>query len=61
MKYSELLKLLKKSNCIVVREGAGHTIWKNPVTGQMFTVGRHKTEEVPIGTLKSILRAAGLE
>mgnify|MGYP004675172283 CR=1 FL=1 len=61
MKYSELLKLLKKSECIIIREGGGHTIWKNPATGQIFTVGRHKTEEVPIGTLKSILKAAGLQ
>lgn len=37
------------------------SIWYSPVTGQKFPVSRHKTEEIPAGTLKSIRRAAGLE
>ena len=55
MRYSELEKELKN------REGANHSIWYSPVTGQKFPVSRHKTEEIPAGTLKSIRRAAGLE
>lgn len=61
MKYSELIKLLQKSGCVVAREGRGHTVWCNPATGKRFTVGRHKAEDVPTGTLKSILKSAGLE
>ncbi len=61
MKYSELEKILKKAGCSVQREGSSHTLWYSPITGQVFPVGRHKTEDVPKGTLKSILTAAGLK
>jgi predicted RNA binding protein YcfA (HicA-like mRNA interferase family) len=61
MKYSELKKLLKKSGCILKREGSNHEQWYSPKTGKYFMIGRHKTQEVPVGTLKSIKRDAGLE
>lgn len=60
MKYSELEKLIKKT-CKIHREGNRHTIWINIETGKTFPVGRHKTQDVPKGTLKSILKDAGLE
>ncbi len=61
MKYSELEKILKNAGCKIHREGANHAIWYSPITNQTFPVGRHKTEDVPKGTLKSILTAAGLK
>lgn len=61
MRYSELEKELKKLGCSIVRQGANHTIWYSPVTNKMFPVSRHKTEEIPAGTLKSIKRDAGLK
>ena len=61
MKYSELEKLLRKAGCTIKREGKSHTIWYSPITGKQFTVGRHKSQDVKPGTLKSIKEAAGLE
>ena len=61
MRYSELIKKLRAIGCTIVTEGARHTIWYSPITGKNFPVGRHKTEEVRAGTLKSIKRDAGLE
>ena len=61
MKYSELEKLIKQAGCYKLKEGANHTIWYSPITGQKFPVGRHRTEDVPTRTLKSIKRAAGIE
>lgn len=61
MRYSELEKLLKKAGCTVFRKGSNHMIWYSPITGKKFPVGRHKKEEIPIGTLESIKKAAGLE
>ena len=61
VRYSELEKLLRKSGCRLHAEGANHEIWFSPITGKKFTLSRHKTEEVPAGTLKSIKRSAGLE
>lgn len=61
MKFSELKRLLKKNGCYIAREGKGHEIWYSPKTKQSFPVGRHSTEDVPNGTLKSIKEAAGIE
>lgn len=61
MRYSELEKDLKKIKCVIVRQGANHTMWYSPITGKTFPVSRHKTEEIPVGTLRSIKRDAGLE
>lgn len=61
MKYSELERMLKKAGCTVCREGANHTMWYSPITKTKFPVGRHSKEEVPIGTLRNILKSAGLE
>lgn len=61
MKYSELEKELRKIKCTIVRRGNNHNIWYSPVTGEKFPVSRHKTEDVPTGTLRSIKRAAGLK
>lgn len=61
MKYSELEVILRSGKCCVMREGSNHRIWYSPITGETFPVSRHKTQEVPRGTLKSILRAAGLD
>lgn len=61
MKYSELIKRLRKAGCVVKQEGKRHTRWYSPITGKTFSVGRHKTEDVRPGTLKSILEDAGLK
>ena len=61
MKYSELERELKKIKCYIQRPGRNHDIWYSPVTGKTFPVSRHKTEEVPTGTLRAIRRDAGLE
>lgn len=61
MRYSELEKELWKLKCSIVRQGANHVIWYSPVTGKTFPVSRHKTEEIPAGTLKSIKQDAGLK
>ncbi len=61
MKYSELKKLLKKHGCYFKKDGANHDIWYSPITNQQFPVGRHNSQDVKNGTLKSILKAAGIE
>lgn len=59
MKTQELLKLLKKNKCYVLRNGSKHDIWYSESTGRQFAVPRHKAE-IPLGTLKNILKDAGI-
>ena len=61
MKYSELIKILENTGCYVKRNGGNHDWYYSPKTEQNFPVGRHKTQEVPKGTLNSILKKAGIK
>lgn len=58
MKTSELLKILKKNGCYLIRHGKSHDIWFSPITNKQFSVPRHK-DEVKTGTLKNIMEDAG--
>lgn len=60
MKTAELLKIIKKSQCYLIRHGKCHDIWFSPVTDKQFSVPRHKDEIKP-GTLKNIMEDAGIQ
>lgn len=60
MKTQELIKLLRKNKCYILRSGSRHDIWYSEITKRQFPVPRHKTE-IAIGTLNSILKEAGLK
>ena len=60
MKTQELLKLLRKNKCYVLRNGSRHDIWYSEITGKQFAIPRHKAE-IPTGTLNNILKDAGLK
>ena len=60
MKFSELYRLLE-SHGWICREGSGHRKYVHPDFEFFIPVGRHKSQEVPSGTLKSILRAAKIQ
>lgn len=59
LKVSELIKILKKNDCYLVRHGKKHDIWCSNVTGKSFSVPRHLSQDVPIGTYENIKRDAG--
>lgn len=62
MKYNELHKLLRKNGCYETgRQIGGHPAWFSPITGRVFKTSNHGSEEVKPGTLKSILRDAGIK
>ncbi len=60
MKTNELLKLLKKNGCSLIRHGSNHDIWYSSVTGKQFAVPQHK-KEIKTGTAIAILRDAGMD
>ena len=60
MKGSELKRLLRSRGCYLVEEGARHEKWHSPISGRIFLVPRHDSQEVATGTLGRILRNAGL-
>ncbi len=62
MKYSELERKLKKGGCYDTGDQMnGDPVWYSPITKNKFKMSNHKSQEVKIGTLKSILKLAGLK
>ena len=63
MKYTELYRLLQRYGW-ELREGkrkGGHDKLVHPDFKHSIIIGRHKTQEVPPGTLRQILRDAGIK
>lgn len=60
MKTQELLKILKKNECYLMRHGNSHDIWFSQRTNKQFTVPRHKAE-IKTGTLRNIWKEAGIK
>lgn len=60
MKTSELKRLLKSRGCYELSFGKEHDVWYSPVTSAKIRVPRHQSQEVPNGTLRAILKQAGI-
>ncbi len=60
MKSTELIKALLAAGCELKRHrGGSHQIWWPPITNKTFLVP-HPKNDLPIGTLKSICKMAGI-
>ncbi|PZR70825.1 MAG: addiction module toxin, HicA family [Chthoniobacterales bacterium] len=60
-KYREIVQRLRRFGFAFHRHAAGsHEIWFNATTGRCTTVPRH-TGDMPEGTLRAILRQAGID
>lgn len=62
MKYNELHRKLRKAGCYPTGASrGGHPEWYSPTTGRYFQTSHHEAQEVKSGTLKAILRDAGIK
>jgi len=43
MKRNAFIKHLKTNGCVLIREGANHSMYMNSANGKKSTVGRHPT------------------
>jgi predicted RNA binding protein YcfA (HicA-like mRNA interferase family) len=60
-KYRQIIKRLKASGFAFERQAAGsHEIWYNEQTDRYTTIPNHPGD-MPEGTLRAILRQAGIE
>ncbi len=41
MKRGDLIRHLRERGCILKREGGAHSLWVNPLTGEMEAIPRH--------------------
>jgi predicted RNA binding protein YcfA (HicA-like mRNA interferase family) len=56
-----VIKKLKKAGFVFDRQAKGsHEIWYNPITKRRATIPNHPGIDIPKGTLKAIIKEAGL-
>ncbi|MBC6429384.1 type II toxin-antitoxin system HicA family toxin [Nostoc sp. HG1] len=59
--YREIIKILKTFGFVFHRQAAGsHEIWFNPESNRYATIPNH-SGDMPEGTLRAILKQAGIE
>ena len=57
----DVIKRLKKAGFVFDRQAKGsHEIWYNPATKRRITIPNHPGADIPKGTLKAIIKEAGL-
>lgn len=61
MKYRDLVKIIEADGWRLRNQEGSHKQFKHPVKPGKVTVAGHPSLDVPIGTLKAILKQAGLE
>lgn len=60
MKYSEFYKLIEQHGW-TIKKGKRHYKYVHPDFNFFIPVGRHKTQEVPAGTLDKMLKMMGVK
>lgn len=60
MKVREVIELLEKNGWVQVAQRGSHRQFKHPTQPGKVTVPGKLSEDLPAGTLRSILRQAGL-
>ena len=56
-----MIRLLKEHGCFELSHGKEHDVWFSPITNAKIRIPRHTSKEVPQGTLKNILKQAGIK
>ncbi len=60
-RYRDIVKILKRFGFKFHRQGAGsHEIWHNSITNRYTTIPNH-SGDMPEGTLRAILKQAGID
>ena len=61
LKPLEIIRKLRKAGFVFDRHAKGsHEIWFNPTTKRWTVIPNHPGKDVPKGTLRAIIREAGL-
>ncbi|MCA0233501.1 MAG: type II toxin-antitoxin system HicA family toxin [Bacteroidetes bacterium] len=61
MNAKQVIKLLEENGWFEVRQKGSHRIFKHPINPDNIPVADHGTKDIPIGTLKAILKKAGIK
>lgn len=61
IKRRDVIEMLLKNGAVLVREGGNHTVYRNPRTGRLLAVPRHR--EIKTGLARQVMKDSreGLE
>jgi predicted RNA binding protein YcfA (HicA-like mRNA interferase family) len=61
LKFNELVKLLEKEGFKIVKQKGSIRYYRKPGWNRLIRVDYHGAKEVPTGTCRSVLKAAGIK
>ena len=61
MRSRDIVKLVEEKGWYLKRTSGSHQIYKHPTKPGTVVIAYHGSKDVPEGTLKSILKQAGLD
>ncbi len=61
VKVRDLIRIVESDGWKHVRTTGSHRHFKHPLKPNVVTVPGHAGDDIPLGTMKAILKAAGLE
>jgi len=61
VKHRDIIKIIENDGWYLKRTNGSHNIYKHPIKRGIVVVAYHGTKDIPEGTVKSILKQAGLE
>jgi predicted RNA binding protein YcfA (HicA-like mRNA interferase family) len=61
LKHRDVIKLIEQDGWFWKRSKGSHNIYKHPTKPGTVVVAYHGAKDLPEGTVKSILRQAGLD
>ena len=60
MKYREIVRLVEQDGWFRKRTSGSHQIYKHPIKPGTVVIAYYGARDIPEGTIKSILKQAGL-
>jgi predicted RNA binding protein YcfA (HicA-like mRNA interferase family) len=61
MKVRDVIRLIESNGWRLIRQRGSHRQFKHAGKDRLVTVPGNEGKDVPVGTLKAILKAAGLD
>jgi predicted RNA binding protein YcfA (HicA-like mRNA interferase family) len=60
VKSEEVISILDRHGFELVSQRGSHQKWRNPDSGKMVIVPHHKGKQLPLGTMRSIIKGSGI-
>lgn len=57
---SEIIRILRRNGFTLVSQRGSHQKWRNTNTGKQVIVPYHKSKQLPLGTIRSIIDGSGI-